>query len=162
MLDGAQIVSDNSNGKGIDASKMLDVLRQKVLADYKPQYDAVLHGKRQADAELGEMASSQRETSPRPVSRRLFYSKTISRSSPGRRSRLQVHVLSVIPTRQSQQTFRRKVTMCRTTKNLRVWAFVFAGACSSVLLSPPAGAEDAFYQATDSEIAEIDRQPHSP
>ena len=49
VLDGAQIVSDNSNGKGIDASKMLDVLRQKVLADYKPQYDAVLH---QANARL--------------------------------------------------------------------------------------------------------------
>ena len=28
---------------------MLDVLRQKVLADYKPQYDAVLH---QANAKL--------------------------------------------------------------------------------------------------------------
>jgi acetyl esterase/lipase len=41
----------------------------------------------------------------------------------------------------------------RTTKNLRACAFVLAGACSSVLLSPPARAQDAFYQATDSEIA---------
>jgi acetyl esterase/lipase len=39
------------------------------------------------------------------------------------------------------------------TKNLRACAFVFAGACSSLLPSPPARAQDAFYQAIDSEIA---------
>ena len=49
VLDGAQIVSDNSGGKGIDASKVVDALRQKVLVDYKPQYDAVLQ---QANAKL--------------------------------------------------------------------------------------------------------------
>src|ERR1700691_5171817 len=48
-LDGAQIVSDTSDASGIDVSKVLDALRQKVLADYKPQYDAVLQ---QANAKL--------------------------------------------------------------------------------------------------------------
>jgi hypothetical protein len=42
VLNGAQIV-------GIDVSKIVDTLREKVLADYKPQYDAVLQ---QADAKL--------------------------------------------------------------------------------------------------------------
>jgi acetyl esterase/lipase len=39
------------------------------------------------------------------------------------------------------------------TKNLRACAFVLAGACSSLLPSPPARAQDAFYRTTDSEIA---------
>jgi acetyl esterase/lipase len=39
------------------------------------------------------------------------------------------------------------------TKNLRACAFVLAGACSSLLPCPPARAQDAFYQTTDSEIA---------
>lgn len=49
VVDGAQIVSDKSGGSGIDVSKVVDTLRQKVLADYKPQYDAVLQ---QANAKL--------------------------------------------------------------------------------------------------------------
>jgi hypothetical protein len=49
VLDGAQIVSDKSDASGIDVSKVLDALRQKVLADYKPKYDAVLQ---QANAKL--------------------------------------------------------------------------------------------------------------
>lgn len=39
------------------------------------------------------------------------------------------------------------------TKNLRACAFVLAGACSSLLPSPHARAQDAFYQTTDREIA---------
>jgi hypothetical protein len=49
VLDGAQIVSGKSDAGRIDISKVLDALRQKVLADYRPQYDAVLQ---QADAKL--------------------------------------------------------------------------------------------------------------
>ena len=49
VLDGAQIVSDKPDASGIDIAKVLDALRQKVLADYKPQYDAVLQ---QANAKL--------------------------------------------------------------------------------------------------------------
>ena len=48
-------------------------LRQKVLADYKPQYDAVLQ---QANAKLTRDLGNgfkSREASPRPVSRKLFY-----------------------------------------------------------------------------------------
>jgi acetyl esterase/lipase len=39
------------------------------------------------------------------------------------------------------------------TKSLRACAFVLVGACSSLLPSPPARAQDAFYRTTDSEIA---------
>ena len=49
VVDGAQIVSDVSDGSRINVSKVVDALRQKVLADYKPQYDAVLQ---QANAKL--------------------------------------------------------------------------------------------------------------
>ena len=49
VLDGAQIVSDKPDASGIDIAKVLDALRQKVLADYKPQYDAVLQ---QSNAKL--------------------------------------------------------------------------------------------------------------
>jgi hypothetical protein len=49
VLDGAQIVSDKPDGSGFDVSKIVDALRQKVLTDYKPQYDAVL---KQANAKL--------------------------------------------------------------------------------------------------------------
>jgi hypothetical protein len=49
MLDGAPIGSDNPQGSGIDTSKIVDAIRQKVIADYKPQYDAVLQ---QANAKL--------------------------------------------------------------------------------------------------------------
>jgi hypothetical protein len=49
VLDGAQIVSDKPGGSGFDVSKIVDALRQKVLTDYKPQYDAVL---KQANAKL--------------------------------------------------------------------------------------------------------------
>jgi hypothetical protein len=49
VLDGAQIFSDKSDASGIDVSKVLDALRHKVLADYKPQYDVVLQ---QANAKL--------------------------------------------------------------------------------------------------------------
>ena len=49
VLDGAQIVSDKSDASEIDVSKVLDALRHKVLADYKPQYDAMLQ---QANAKL--------------------------------------------------------------------------------------------------------------
>jgi Domain of unknown function (DUF4403) len=46
-LDGAQLASGTPGT--LDISKILDVARQKVLSDYKPQYDAVLQ---QADAKL--------------------------------------------------------------------------------------------------------------
>jgi hypothetical protein len=49
VLDSAQIVSDRVGGSGFDVSKIIDALRQKVLTDYKPQYDAVL---KQANAKL--------------------------------------------------------------------------------------------------------------
>ena len=39
------------------------------------------------------------------------------------------------------------------TKNLRACALVLASTCSSLLPSPPARAQDAFYQTTESEIA---------
>jgi acetyl esterase/lipase len=39
------------------------------------------------------------------------------------------------------------------TKNLRACAFVLTGACAFLPPSPPARAQDAFYQTTDSEIA---------
>jgi Domain of unknown function (DUF4403) len=42
VLDGAQIGSDKPDANGIDISKVLDALLQKVLADCKPQYEAVL------------------------------------------------------------------------------------------------------------------------
>jgi hypothetical protein len=48
-LDGAQLVSSTQNGSAFDISKILDAARQKVLADYKPRYDAVLQ---QANAKL--------------------------------------------------------------------------------------------------------------
>jgi Domain of unknown function (DUF4403) len=47
MVDGAQIISDAANG--IDLSTVMDALRQKLLADYKLQYDALVQ---QADAKL--------------------------------------------------------------------------------------------------------------
>jgi hypothetical protein len=49
VVDGAQIASDVSDGSRINVSKVVDALRQKMLADYKPQYDAVLQ---QANAKL--------------------------------------------------------------------------------------------------------------
>lgn len=49
ILDGSQLVSGTTNGSVLDVSNMLDVARQKVLSDYKPQYDAVLQ---QANAKL--------------------------------------------------------------------------------------------------------------
>jgi hypothetical protein len=48
-LDGAQLVSSMPNGSTLDISKILGAARQKILADYKPQYDAVLQ---QANAKL--------------------------------------------------------------------------------------------------------------
>jgi uncharacterized protein DUF4403 len=48
-VDGSQLVAGRSNGSTFDNSKILDALRQKILADYKPQYDAVV---RQANAKL--------------------------------------------------------------------------------------------------------------
>jgi Domain of unknown function (DUF4403) len=48
-FDGEQLVSGTPNGGTLDISKILDAARQKVLADYKPQYDAVLN---QANAKL--------------------------------------------------------------------------------------------------------------
>jgi hypothetical protein len=47
MVDEAQVISDVPNG--IDVSKVMDALRQKLLADYKPQYDAMVQ---QANAKL--------------------------------------------------------------------------------------------------------------
>jgi hypothetical protein len=49
VLDGAQLVAGTPNATTLDISKIFEVARQKVLADYKPQYDAVL---RQANAKL--------------------------------------------------------------------------------------------------------------
>ena len=49
LLNGAQLISDKPNGSGIDVSKVADAIRQKLLADYTPQYDAVLQ---QANAKL--------------------------------------------------------------------------------------------------------------
>ena len=49
MLNSAQLVSSTQNGSSFDVSKILDAARQKVVTDYKPQYDAVLH---QANAKL--------------------------------------------------------------------------------------------------------------
>lgn len=49
VLDSAQPVSGTANGSTLDISKMLDGVRQKVLADYKPQYDRLLQ---KADAKL--------------------------------------------------------------------------------------------------------------
>jgi Domain of unknown function (DUF4403) len=48
-LDGAQFAPGAPSGRTLDISKILDAARQKVLADYKPQYDAVLQ---QANAKL--------------------------------------------------------------------------------------------------------------
>jgi hypothetical protein len=48
-LDGAQLVSGTPKGNTFDFSKIFEAVRQKVLADYKPQYDAVLQ---QANAKL--------------------------------------------------------------------------------------------------------------
>jgi hypothetical protein len=48
-LDGAQLLGGTPNATTLDISKIFEVARQKVLADYKPQYDAVLQ---QADAKL--------------------------------------------------------------------------------------------------------------
>ena len=48
-LDGARVGGGVPNGSALDISKILDVARQKVLSDYKPQYDAVLA---QANAKL--------------------------------------------------------------------------------------------------------------
>jgi hypothetical protein len=48
-LDGAQLLAAVPNATTLDISKILDAARQKVLADYKPQYDAVLQ---QANAKL--------------------------------------------------------------------------------------------------------------
>jgi hypothetical protein len=49
ILDGAQVLSDKAAGASLDISKIVDAARQKVLTDYKPQYDAVLS---QANAKL--------------------------------------------------------------------------------------------------------------
>jgi hypothetical protein len=48
-LDGAQLLAATPNATTLDISKIFDAARQKVLADYKPQCDAVLQ---QADAKL--------------------------------------------------------------------------------------------------------------
>ncbi len=48
-LDGAQLLAGTPNGSSLDISKIFDAARQKVLSDYKPQYDAVLS---QANAKL--------------------------------------------------------------------------------------------------------------
>jgi len=48
-LDGAQLQAGAPNAATFDISKIFDAARQKVLADYKPQYDAVLQ---QANAKL--------------------------------------------------------------------------------------------------------------
>jgi hypothetical protein len=48
-LDGAQFASGGPSGSTLDISKILDAARQKVLADYKTRYDAVLQ---QANAKL--------------------------------------------------------------------------------------------------------------
>lgn len=49
MFDGAQLLAGASTATPLDISKIFDAARQKVLADYKPQYDAVLL---QANAKL--------------------------------------------------------------------------------------------------------------
>ena len=49
VLDGAQLLASTPNATTLDISKIFDAARQKVLADYKPQYDAVLQ---QANAKL--------------------------------------------------------------------------------------------------------------
>jgi Domain of unknown function (DUF4403) len=49
MLNAVQDAADKTNGAGVDLSKIVDAVRQKVLADYKPQYDAALQ---QANAKL--------------------------------------------------------------------------------------------------------------
>ena len=48
-LDGAQLLAGTPNGSALDISKIVDAARQKVLAGYKPQYDALLQ---QANAQL--------------------------------------------------------------------------------------------------------------
>jgi Domain of unknown function (DUF4403) len=48
-LDGAQLLAATPNATTLDISKIYDAARQKVLADYKPQYEAVLQ---QANAKL--------------------------------------------------------------------------------------------------------------
>jgi hypothetical protein len=49
VLDGAQLLAGAPNPTTLDISKIFDAAQQKVLADYKPQYDAVLQ---QANAKL--------------------------------------------------------------------------------------------------------------
>jgi hypothetical protein len=49
VLDGAQLLAGTPNATTLDISKIFEAARQKVLADYKPQYDAVLQ---QANAKL--------------------------------------------------------------------------------------------------------------
>jgi hypothetical protein len=49
VLDGAQLLAGSPNASALDISKIFDAARQKVLADYKPQYDALLQ---QANAKL--------------------------------------------------------------------------------------------------------------
>ena len=49
VLDGAQLLAGSPNASTLDISKIFDAARQKVLADYKPQYDAMLQ---QANAKL--------------------------------------------------------------------------------------------------------------
>jgi hypothetical protein len=49
LLDGAQLISDKPDGSGVDVSKVAAAIRQKLLADYTPQYDAVVQ---QANAKL--------------------------------------------------------------------------------------------------------------
>jgi hypothetical protein len=48
-LDGAQLLTGSPNGSTVDVSKIFDATRQKVLSNYKPQYDAMLQ---QANAKL--------------------------------------------------------------------------------------------------------------
>ena len=48
-MDGGQLLAGTPNGSSLDISKIFDTARQKVLSDYKPQYDAVLS---QANAKL--------------------------------------------------------------------------------------------------------------
>jgi hypothetical protein len=49
VFDGAQLIPGSPNGSAFDISTILDAARQKVLSDYKPQYDAAL---RQANTKL--------------------------------------------------------------------------------------------------------------
>jgi hypothetical protein len=54
-LDGAQPGAGNASGSTLDVSKILDAARQKVLAEYKPQYDAVLqHANAKLTRDLGD------------------------------------------------------------------------------------------------------------